>query len=45
MQDIGAGRNRSGVCCVDVGPRLDGKGDVVQARCVELELLLLERLP
>ena len=44
MEHLGARRDRRRVRRIDVGARLHREGDVVQARRVELELLLLERL-
>ena len=44
VQHLGTGGNRSGVRSIDVGPRFDRERDVMQARRVELELLLLEPL-
>ena len=45
VQYLGAGGDGSGVSEVDVGRRLDRERDVVQAGRVQLERLLLERLP
>ena len=45
VEDIGAGRDRARVGEADVGPSLDGQRDVVQAGRVQLEPLLVERLP
>ena len=45
MQDLGAGPHGRSVNGVDVGGRVDRERQVVEPRRVQLELLLLERLP
>lgn len=45
MKDLSAGRHGVLVHEIDLGVRLDGEPNVMEAGRVELELLLLERLP
>ena len=45
MQDPGAGLDRRRVHRVDVFPGVDGQRQVMEAGRVQLELLVLERLP
>ena len=45
MEDLAPGRCRRGVDRVDLLPALDREREVVQARRVEVELLVDERLP